>query len=356
MGTYLQAGSFALASVLIAVWLVLKIVTRKSKADKIGLSLLVVNSVLVLFFCFVDTINALEVGSSGFALIPIMMIDFPSSLLALILSTPFGWVNFLLEMRFANNDHFWILLDTLIHHSGFTLAFAFAGGLQWYGIGLLISRMKKSSFKQVLTNKFVLILLAIIAFAVYRQYVGTEQSHKLLPYSEVVLKPGTSVTATNANGTVTIEAGEGTERTFKGQGWTQTKKLVARRERWIRSLGLYSPSGNVMADEGRLHFASTSEALRYLYVGSDFYKPVYTNNGLVFGYFFDASGWPTMRHIELYQIYINGKRPTAIPGADDSALSVSGGSIMDESTPYPAPSGPAEFDGLGKEEYHPKKT
>lgn len=211
----------------------------------------------------------------------------------------------------------------------------------WLGfaIGLFVGTKDKS----------VLILCAIAVPFALSGLLKDAQSRRLLPHSEVVLKPGMSVTATNPNGTVTIVAGEGTARTFKGDGWQKTKKLTVRQERWIRQLGLYSPVGDIMAEESRLHFSTVSEALRYLYVGSDLTKPVYTNNGLVFGY--SASS----KHIELHQIYINGKRPTAMPGADDSAISLSGGTIQEESTPYSGPSGPAGYDGLGKDEYRPEK-
>lgn len=189
---------------------------------------------------------------------------------------------------------------------------------------------------------------------------GYSQS-ELLPYTEVVLKPGMAVTATNPNGTVTIQAGDGTARIFSGEGWKKKRNLIPRRERWYGSLGLYdpassrSPYGRLLVDEGQLYFSDVSEALKYLYVGSDHFKPVYTNNGLVFGYDVETFGEgeePT-RSVQLWQIYIDGKRPTSMPGADDSSITVSGGEIPEVSTPYPAPVG--YVSELGKEEYRPEK-
>ena len=188
---------------------------------------------------------------------------------------------------------------------------------------------------------------------------GCSQKNELLVYTEVVLKPGMTVTATNPHGTVIIKAGEGTTRIFSGENWEKKRNLIPRRERWYGSLGLYdpaassSPYGRLLVDEGRLYFPSVSEALRYLYPGSDGFKPVYTNSGLVFGYDVETFGErmePT-RSIQLWQIYVNGKRPTSMPGADDSAINVSGGGIPETSTPYPAPVGYVKT--LGKEEYRP---
>lgn len=94
--------------------------------------------------------------------------------------------------------------------------------------------------------------------------------------------------------------------------------------------------------------------LKYLYHGSEYLKPIYSNNGLVFGYHIEElpGGKPTCS-IKLWQIYINGERPNSIPGADDSSFSVRGGAIPDKSEPYPAPVGYKMK--LGDIEYNPKK-
>ena len=221
-------------------------------------------------------------------------------------------------------------------------------------------------------KKFMFTILFLAIFL-----TGCSTKNELLSYTEVVLKPGMIVTATNANGTVTIKAGKGTTRIFSGKNWEKKRNLIPRRERWYGSLGLYdpassrSPYGRLLVDEGRLYFSSVSKALKYLYSDSHYFKPVYTNNGLVFGYHvetfselkepikshyeetFGGVKEPT-RSIQLWQIYINGKRPTNIPGADDSAITISGGDILETSTPYPAPIGYVR--PLGKEEYRPEKT
>ncbi len=211
--------------------------------------------------------------------------------------------------------------------------------------------MKRKAFSFILTSCIIVGLSGFLNIG----------NRKLLSYTEVVLKPGMKVTATNATGTVTIEAGEGTKRIFRGNGWKKERNLIPRTTRWYGSLGLYDPSpslypffGQLLVDEGRLYFSSISEALKYLYEDRPYFKPIYTNNGLVFGYGEHIVGvGKPIRNVQLWQIYINGKRPTSIPGADDSAFLVSGGTIQETSMPYPAPVGYEKK--LGKEEYQPKK-
>jgi len=185
------------------------------------------------------------------------------------------------------------------------------------------------------------------------------QTHwDLLPTSEVVLTEGMVLTGTNPNGTVTISAGKGTERTFKGDDWSKRRELIPRTTRWYGSLGLYDPAdsftphGRLLVDEGRLFFDSESEALRYL-AGCKNFKPVFNNHGLVFGYHVEniPGGEPT-RSVQVWQIYIRGQRPESLRGAQDLAVTVKGGTIPDTAKPNPAPIGYEKT--LGEKEYSPE--
>lgn len=186
-------------------------------------------------------------------------------------------------------------------------------------------------------------------------------SDRLQPYSETVMTPGMRIRATNAAGTVIITAKQGTARHYEGDGWSKTSTLIARQGRWNGSLGLYdpadsfSPYGRLLLEEGRIYCKSTSEAMRYLYTGSDRYRWVYTNSGLVFGYDIikppaGDTGAP-VRDIAVWQIYINGRRPHHLPGADDRAIHVESGTIPDVSTPHHVEVGESML--FGKKEYVP---
>ena len=169
-----------------------------------------------------------------------------------------------------------------------------------------------------------------------------------------------TISAKTLNGRILITGGKETQRTFIGDGWTKRRYLIPRTERWYGSLGLYDPAGSwsshgrLLADEGRLFFETESEALRYLYVGSDYSKPVFNNHGLVVGFHVENTpgGEPT-RNVQVWQIYINGSVPDSLRGADDQAITVTGGSIPHQAIPHPAAVG-YELE-LGDREYVPQK-
>ena len=198
-----------------------------------------------------------------------------------------------------------------------------------------------------------------LAFLLIMMAAGCAPKHDLLPYTEYVLTRGMKISANTPNGHIEILAGEGTERTFSGDGWEKRRSLIPRTTRWYGSLGLYdpadssSPYGRLLVDEGRLFFESESEALRYLYVGSDYSKPVFNRRGLVVGFHIEpvGSGEP-VRSVEVWQIYIKGRRPQTMRGADDEAIRVEGGEIPESASPYPAEVGYEKT--LGEREYVPE--
>lgn len=202
-------------------------------------------------------------------------------------------------------------------------------------------------------SSVVIILLALVASSCASGTRG-----KLLPNTEVVLTPGMTITATNPNGTVSVHADAEATRTFSGTGWRKRTRLIPRTTRWYGSLGLYDPAGSctpygrLLVDEGRLFFQSESEALRYLNVAGSYMKPVFTSDGLVVGFHVEPirGGEPT-RSIDVWQIYINGRKPTAMRGANDTAISISGGATPETASPNPAPIG-YELE-LSNEEYKP---
>lgn len=63
-------------------------------------------------------------------------------------------------------------------------------------------------------------------------------------------------------------------------------------------------------------------------------------------------GEPT-RNVQVWQIYINGSMPDSLRGADDQAITVTGGNIPHQAIPHPAAVG-YELE-LGDREYVPQK-
>ncbi len=199
------------------------------------------------------------------------------------------------------------------------------------------------------TRRWLSIVLAgIIVWWVASAFEHHAAIHRLRSYSEVVLKPGMKLTARTPNGMLTILAGNGTRRTYLGDGWKKSFLLVPRRQRWYGSLGLYdpaesfSPDGRVLVDEGRQHFSTQREAEGWLEgrrreasVGKD--RLTYTNDGLVLRYIMDTvpgSSKLETANIFLWQVYVDGRRPHGLPGADDSAIRIEGGAVADSSTPH----------------------
>lgn len=103
---------------------------KLKKLSKIGLLLLALHSVIVLILGFIDTVDAFKTGSSGFALIPIVTIDFPVAIFFAFLTKIFG-------LSFAKFPR-----SILTNQALFIIPFLVFGGAQWYLIGSLISKVK----------------------------------------------------------------------------------------------------------------------------------------------------------------------------------------------------------------------
>lgn len=177
-----------------------------------------------------------------------------------------------------------------------------------------------------------------------------------LPFTENVLSEGMRITAYTPSGKISIEGGEGVTRVFAGENWSKTSNLTPRITRWYGSLGLYDPSpsdsmhGRFIVDEGRQFFSNESEALRYLQSLSGYYgRLTYNNSGLVIAYkVIDVEGDRPTRSLTVWQIYINGKKPSSMRGAVDKNIEITGGHTPDTASPFPAAVG-YEREIAGKE-------
>lgn len=165
--------------------------------------------------------------------------------------------------------------------------------------------------------------------------------------TESVLSDGMRITASTPNGELVITGKKGPMRIYSGPGWSKDSTLIPRQKRWYGSLGLYDPagsetqSGRVIVDEGRQFFVSESEALRYMkYLSGYFGELTYSKRGLVVAYkVIPVEGGSPIRSIAVWQIYINGQRPTSFRGGDDSKIKIEGGSIPVTAIPSVAPVG-----------------
>jgi hypothetical protein len=152
-----------------------------------------------------------------------------------------------------------------------------------------------------------------------------------------VLQPGMKVEARALYGTVSIAYRSPTRRTFAWDGEQKTTAMIPREEEWMGAWGLYQPAGwpywgvRVVAQESVRNFADLDGLYKYL----DEYKAemgaVYTNDGLVVG--FSRNPERDQINVDVWQLEVNGKKPSTLKGADDSRVRLS----VSPEVPCPSP-------------------
>ncbi|MDD5200724.1 MAG: hypothetical protein PHC88_13085 [Terrimicrobiaceae bacterium] len=148
---------------------------------------------------------------------------------------------------------------------------------------------------------------------------------------ETVLNPGESISVTNGNGTIVCSYVAPLKRRYD---WDNTSRLIsleARDIRWYGALGIYSAGvwfsafpkvgkvTRIVAQESALHFDSVNEFLKWQ--KGSWIDLVYNNEGY-------AGGWcispgREQLNVDIWRIFINGKAPKGLPGANNSAVRVS---------------------------------
>ena len=173
-------------------------------------------------------------------------------------------------------------------------------------------------------------LLAVLLLGSCYQMQWRPGSFTLGPENEIVMSEGMRIEATNRYGTIQIEALRGTKRAYTWDGQTREVLLAARKARWYGSMGIYSPGDSSFASvngihravvqEGQQHFGSLKEAMDWLNQPWHRDELSYTNSGLVVGW--SRTPGRGQLNVEVWQIFIDGKKPTSLPGAKDSAIRV----------------------------------
>jgi hypothetical protein len=155
-------------------------------------------------------------------------------------------------------------------------------------------------------------------------------SPQIGPSPEIVMKPGSMITARTPWGVITVRAGEGFERTYYWGDCEGSVVLWPRYERWYGSLGIYFPGpgfhwqecegvARAVVEEGQQHFATEDEALEWIARQQDWMPHVYTRDGLVIG-------WRTVipyrkqLNVDVWQIFVNGQKPIDLRGSQDDAI------------------------------------
>lgn len=151
---------------------------------------------------------------------------------------------------------------------------------------------------------------------------------------EVVLDPGMKIEATNKNGTFFVKYVDSRTRHFGWNGNEKTVRMIARTERFpsassIRSkgdLGIYHPATGrryprLVVREAIVHVDSMENLYRFLYQGSALEDWVYTRDGLMLG--FSETPERNQINISLFQLLINGEKPSELKGARPQNITIS---------------------------------
>jgi hypothetical protein len=147
--------------------------------------------------------------------------------------------------------------------------------------------------------------------------------------NEVVMSPGMKVEADTPSGRMIITAGLGLKRSYTWDGETRSVEMIPRKSADRRDMGIYFPGAGEhwishhgitrgCLQEGCLHFKSEKEMLRWLNEKPGFVPRVYSNDGLAI-WVLKTPGRNQL-NVDLFQVDINGVKPTIIPGAVDGKI------------------------------------
>lgn len=184
--------------------------------------------------------------------------------------------------------------------------------------------MSKTIFRNTLGIIWLISLLTLFAFF----FLSCSKRDYATSRNEIVMVPGMAITARNANGTITIEANQALKRVYKFDSREVDVKLAKRDKRWNGSIGVYRPGGDAkvhtVLEEGQQHFFSQKEAIEWLAWQEKDMQYVYSSTGLVIGWHVrkDANSPSVALSVQVWQFYIQGQKPSKLPGAHDDLITV----------------------------------
>jgi hypothetical protein len=207
----------------------------------------------------------------------------------------------------------------------------------------------------------VAVILTLVSAAAYADITNQ---------CEAVMVEGMSISFTNSHGSITVTAGKGFERRYTWAGDTRTVIMYPRKKRWYGSLGMYNPGAYIkgeveqwkehdgikryVVEEGQRHFTNTTEAVEWTRRGSgdpDNLDYIYNDTGLVVGMDKQPRSleerkkidFPGTLEVDVWQIYINGKKPQKLDGSKNKDITVYYPPTYDMETVKP-PSQPVDND------------
>jgi len=176
----------------------------------------------------------------------------------------------------------------------------------------------------------MLALRTLICFLILAAGCSENPGPKPGVVNEMVMSEAMSITATTDEGTITISAGQGFQRSYTWDGATRSVTLWPRWERWYGSLGAYYPGPGEhwkdnhgitrgVLEEGQQHFQTVQDAMVWIHLP---YHTgcVYRNDGLMVCW--GRTPARKQLNVEVWQIYIAGKKPAQLSGNQDEKILV----------------------------------
>jgi Ankyrin repeats (3 copies) len=179
--------------------------------------------------------------------------------------------------------------------------------------------------------KAAILFLSLLAMLPYALADDAKPRAGRLPAGcEVVMSPGMRITATTPVGTIAITAVDELTRSYTWDGATRAVEMSPQAARFFGSLGLFHhPQGEHWRDhhgitrcfteDGQQHFKTVEEAMKWS-KERDWLPFVYRDDGLMVGWN-KFLGGKTL-HVEVWQIFIDGKKPKRLPGSHDEKIVV----------------------------------
>jgi hypothetical protein len=148
---------------------------------------------------------------------------------------------------------------------------------------------------------------------------------------EAVMEEGMKIIVHSQHGELKIEAKEDGKRSFTWDNETYNAKLIPRKERWFRKLGLYHPQlrpphknvVHMVVEEYEFNFNSIEDSIRYMnqYEGIE---DIYNDNGLFIRFDKKINNLGQIAiNIQIVRILIDGKIPSQLPGSQNQKIEVS---------------------------------
>lgn len=155
------------------------------------------------------------------------------------------------------------------------------------------------------------------------------------PPPELVLRENVRLSATTSTGIITITTGKGLERTYSWDDCSLSAHMGARDSRWFGSLSIYDAAhgfgegattsschgiSRTVVEEGQIHFANITDAKIWIQRFSQDIPTVWSKDGLVVRW--SITPQREQINVDVWQICIAGKKPTALAGADGKSIHI----------------------------------